>query len=203
MYWHKTPTYVQLLYPQLTWHKLRKIKTLYVTFDDGPVPKITPKVLDILDEYDVKATFFCVGHNVEKYPDIHKEILNRGHKTGNHTHNHLNGWKTAINRYLENVERCALHMPEAKLFRPAYGKLRRKTIRSISKKYEIIMWDVLSGDFDHKISKEKCLSNTIRATQNGSIIIFHDSLKAKENMLYVLPRFLAHFSDLGYNFKAL
>ncbi|MDH5474666.1 MAG: polysaccharide deacetylase family protein [Cyclobacteriaceae bacterium] len=203
MYWHKTPCYIQWLYPQLTWHKSREEKTIYVTFDDGPIPEVTPQVLDILDEYNAKSTFFCVGDNVRKHPNIYQEIMNRGHKTGNHTYDHLNGWKSSSKEYIKSIDKCKALMPEAVFFRPAYGKIKRKVITSVKKDYEIIMWDVLSGDFDVNLKKETCLEKSIQATKKGAIIIFHDSIKAKENMLYTLPRYLKYFSNKGFNFKSL
>ena len=203
MYWHKTPKLVQWLYPNLIWHKSRSNKTLYLTFDDGPIPEVTPEVLKVLELYNAKATFFCVGDNVKKYPEIYKQLLAKGHKVGNHTNNHLNGWKTSVDEYLENVETCKTQMPEASFFRPAYGKIKRRAIKQIINDYQIIMWDVLAGDFDENLNKENCLKNTIEATQNGSIIIFHDSLKAKESALYTLPRFLKHYSSKGYKFETL
>lgn len=203
MYWHKTPLFVQWLYPNLTWHRSRNSKELYLTFDDGPIPEITPEVLNILRTRDVKATFFCVGDNVSKHADIYKQVLEEGHKSGNHTYNHLNGWKTPVDTYLENVTQCDKIVPEAKFFRPAYGKMKRAAINPIKNKYEIIMWDVLAGDFDQNLDKNDCLDNTINATQNGSIIIFHDSLKAQNNLFYALPRYIDHFLNLGYQFRTL
>ncbi|MDH5367545.1 MAG: polysaccharide deacetylase family protein [Cyclobacteriaceae bacterium] len=203
MYWHKTPLYIQWLYPQLTWHKSRKEKTIYVTFDDGPIPEVTPQVLSVLETYNAKATFFCVGDNVRKYPNLYREILERGHNTGNHTYDHLNGWENSSQKYLDSIEKCKDFVPEATFFRPAYGKIKRNVIRSIKNSYEIIMWDVLAGDFDTKLKKEACLKKSIQATEKGSIIIFHDSIKAQKNMLYTLPRYLEHFKNKGFNFKAL
>lgn len=203
MYWHKTPLYIQWLYPQLTWHKSRKEKTIYVTFDDGPIPEVTPQVLNVLDTYNAKATFFCVGDNIQKHPNLYQEIIDRDHKTGNHTYDHLNGWKSSSQEYLNSVEKCKILVPEAVFFRPAYGKIKRNVISTIKKDYEIIMWDVLTGDFDPNLKKEACLQKSIQATKNGSIIIFHDSIKAQENMLYALPRYLEHFKNEGFNFKTL
>ena len=191
------------MYPSLTWNKPTKNKVIYVTFDDGPIPEVTPEVLRILSEYNAKATFFCVGDNIVKHPAIYQSLLLAGHTVGNHTYNHINGWGCSVYDYLNNVKKCANRMPEARLFRPAYGKIKRRAIPSIKKMYEVIMWDVLAGDFDQNLSKEACLRNTIEATTSGSIIIFHDSLKAKENMLYALPKFLAYFKEQGFEFKSL
>ena len=203
MYWHKTPIIIQWLYPTLIWHKSRKEKVIYLTFDDGPIPEITPKVLEILNQFNAQATFFCVGDNVRKHPDVFAQVLAENHQVGNHTFDHINGWKTSKSEYLNSVEQCKALMPQASFFRPAYGKMKRNVISKIKEHYQIIMWDVLAGDFDPKLSKEECLSNTIQATKNGSIVIFHDSLKAKENLLYALPRYLEHFCKLGYTFAKL
>ena len=207
MYWHKTPTFIQWLYPNLIWHKSRSEKCLYVTFDDGPIPEITPTVLDILDRYNAKGTFFCVGDNISKYPEIYQQVINRGHMIANHTFNHLNGWKTEVSEYLSNISLCqdliTADNEGKQLFRPPYGKIKKRAARQLHSTYEIIMWDVLSGDFDQNLSPEKCLANTIDATRAGSIVIFHDSLKAKHNILYALPKYLEHFTHLGYNFKGL
>lgn len=209
MYWHRTPQLIQWLYPNLIWHKSRKEKTLYVTFDDGPVPEVTPLVLKILNDYNAKATFFCVGDNIAKHQSVYDQVVQNGHSTANHTYNHLNSWNTKTNKYLANVKQSQtylkpdLEMGRKPLFRPPYGKIKRRAVSKLSSKYEIVMWDVLAGDFDKNITPEQCLTNTIKSTRSGSIIIFHDSLKAKNNMLYALPKFLEHFSNLGYKFKSL
>ena len=182
---------------------------MFLTFDDGPVPEITAFVLDSLKKYDAYATFFCVGENIKKNPEIFKEIIELGHSVGNHTFNHLNGWKTSSNNYLENIRLCAEtmknHAKEAplKLFRPPYGRITRKQIKELKGQYNVIMWDVLSRDFDKKVSGKNCLDNTIKYTRNGSIVIFHDSYKAADNLQYALPRFLDHFTAKGYSFKTL
>lgn len=209
MYWHKTPLLIQWLYPGLVWHLPRNQKNLYITFDDGPVPEITPAVLDILDAFKSKASFFCVGDNVSKHPEVYQKVLEHGHTTANHTFNHLNGWDTDTTEYLANVSQCGellnhgIEKTKKVLFRPPYGKIKRKAANRLSNQYDIIMWDVLSGDFDHRLSPEDCLANTIRATQPGSVIIFHDSQKAEKNMLYALPRFMDHFAKQGFKFLAL
>jgi len=203
MYWHKTPQIIQWLYPNCTWHKSRDYKSIYLTFDDGPIPEVTPQVLSILNKYDVKATFFCVGDNVRKNPDVYGQVISNGHKVGNHTFDHINGWKHTNEKYINSVNRCKEIMPEATFFRPAYGKAKRKSLNVISKNYEIVMWDVLAGDFDPTLSENDCLQNTIKATRNGSIVIFHDSLKAQKNMLYTLPLYIEHFKNKGYKFKLL
>ena len=198
----KTPYFLKLIFPQLTWQVKTNKKEIYITFDDGPHPEITPKVLEILDKYNAKASFFCVGHNVEKYPETYDEIIKHGHKTGNHTFNHLNGWKVKSKEYFENIEKCS-ELVDSHLFRPPYGRIGLKHIPYIKMNFRIIMWSVLSLDFDLKISPEKCLENSIKNSKEGSIIIYHDSEKASKNMLYALPRFLDHFKSRGYSFPVL
>ena len=209
MYFHRTPVLLPLLYPSLVWHKDREQKSIFLTFDDGPVPEVTAFALRSLATYKALATFFCVGENIARYPDIFKKIISGGHSIGNHTHNHLNGWKTQDDTYLANVNQCFQAIkehtaqPTPKFFRPPYGRITRKQINEVRGQYNIIMWDVLSGDFDQNLAKEKCLANTIKHTRKGSIVIFHDSYKAYRNLQYVLPRYLDHFATKGYLFKAL
>ncbi|MDB2385652.1 polysaccharide deacetylase family protein [Polaribacter sp.] len=191
-------------------------KEIYLTFDDGPTPDITEFVLEELNKYEANATFFCIGKNIENHPEIFKRIIKEGHVIGNHTQNHLNGWKNNNTNYLENVikaehiissqiqksNECVTHIP--KLFRPPYGKIKRKQAKELlAIGYKIVMWSVLSGDFDTKLSKEKCLQNVLQNTENGSIIVFHDSKKASEKVKYVLPKILKNFSEKGYVFKAI
>lgn len=202
MYLVKIPKFIKNLFPNFNWEIDTNKKELFLTFDDGPIPEITPWVLDVLDQYNAKATFFCVGHNVEKHPDIYNEVLNRGHEVGNHTYNHLNGWETDNIKYFHNVRYCNSKV-ESTLFRPPYGKLMPKQVQFLQRHYDIIMWDVLSGDFDNNISKEDCLENVISKAQQGSIIVFHDNIKAFENLKYALPLVLEHFSALGFTFKAI
>lgn len=207
MYLHYTPRIVQWLYPGFTWHKSRKEKTIYLTFDDGPVPEITPFVLEQLKEYGAKATFFCVGGNVGRHPEVLQQLQSEGHRIGNHTDHHLKGTHSSVQAYREDVERCRQKLQEAgiasNLFRPPYGRIRRAQARQLLPAYEIVMWDVLSADYDRKLSPEKCLQQSIRHTRNGSIVVFHDSVKAWKNVSWVLPRYLAHFASRGYTFKSL
>lgn len=192
-----------LLFPGLTWKKPPKNKQLYLTFDDGPHPVITPKVLNILDVYDAKATFFCVGENVKNYRDTYHEILKRGHKTGNHSFHHLNGWKTPNKEYISDVKACAEHV-QSSLFRPPYGKIKPKQLKVLRKEgYSIIMWTVLAKDYREKDDKKTMLKIAIKKTIPGSIIVFHDSKKAADNLLYILPEFLEYFTQNGYSFKSL
>lgn len=175
-------------------------KVIYLTFDDGPIPEITPGVLSILEERNIKATFFCVGENVKKHPDIFAQVSGAGHGIGNHTFHHLNGWKTPPAEYVEDVMRCDEYFKTG-LFRPPYGKFTPSQYFLLRKHFRIILWSVLSGDYNPGISKEQCLLNVVTHTKPGSIVVFHDSLKAKENLLYALPRFLDHFLNEGYRFE--
>jgi len=203
MYLVKTPQFIQNLFPNYTWRiSEESSKELYLTFDDGPIPEVTPWVLDQLEQYDAKATFFCVGDNIRKYPDVFRQVREEGHAVGNHTFNHLNGWNTDNIPYFHNVRHCA-NQVRSVLFRPPYGRLKPKQAQFLQRHYRIIMWDVLSGDFDPNLSKESCLRNVTRHARGGSIVVFHDSLKAQEKLQYVLPRVLDHFSREGYTFSAL
>jgi len=202
MYLVHTPQYVQALFPGLTWKMPAGQKTIYLTFDDGPIPEVTPWVLDTLRQYKAKATFFCVGDNVRKYPGIYEQVIEEGHSVGNHTLNHLSGWSTENISYFHNIRHCA-RVVHSGLFRPPYGKLRPSQIQFLSRHYRIIMWDVLSADFDNDISPEDCFQNVIQHAEMGSIVVFHDSLKAQTNLRYALPLVLEHFSRLGYTFSAL
>jgi len=175
---------------------------LYLTFDDGPIPEVTPWVLEQLEKFKAKATFFCVGDNVKKHPTVFEQVKKQGHAIGNHTSNHLNGWATDNVPYFHNVRHCA-SLVNSVLFRPPYGKLRPKQAQFLQRHYRIVMWDVLSGDFDAHVSPEQCFKNVINNAQNGSIVVFHDSLKAKENLEYALPAVLGYFSERGYRFERL
>lgn len=191
-----------MVYPALTWNIATKKKELFFTFDDGPHPVATPFVLDALKQYDAKATFFCIGKNVAEHPGIYRRILEEGHRVGNHTHNHLNGWKTATDVYVENVAE-AKRLIGSNLFRPPYGRISRMQIAQLHSTYKIIMWDVLSGDFDVQLSKQKALNYVITRAVPGSIIVFHDSDKAFERLEFALPKALAFFSEQGYVFKSI
>ena len=203
MYLAKMPP---LLYKIYKSNDLWRVDTLendiYLTFYDGPIPEVTPWVLDLLDTYNAKATFFCVGDNVQKHHDIFDDLLQRGHSVGNHTFNHLNGWKSNPKDYILNVKKCSKSFPSS-LFRPPYGKTSYSERKFLKKYYQFVYWTVVSGDFDKTLSPEKCLEKTITSTEKGAIVVFHDSLKAKENLQYVLPAFLSHFSNLGFQFKAI
>ena len=209
---HRTPFFLPKLFPSLTWRIQNERKELYLTFDDGPVPGPTEFVLDTLASRNIKATFFCIGDNIRKHPEVFKKIIVQGHCVGNHTFHHLNGWKTNSQKYSENIMLCneeiSKHKPTINsqrpitLFRPPYGRITKKQIQSLSD-YKIIMWDVLSVDYNKHLSPEKCLGNTIRATRSGSIIVFHDSYKAEKNLTYALPAFIDHFLAQGFTFHTL
>lgn len=202
MYLSKTPQLVKNILSNFTWHIPTSEKVIFLTFDDGPIPEATPWVLEVLRGYDAKATFFCVGDNVRKHPEVFQQILEEGHAVGNHTFNHLKGWKTNTSDYLENVARCA-QMVESLLFRPPYGALKPSQARILKSHYRIVMWDVLSGDFDPKISPEQCLQNVLDNIQPGSIVLFHDSLKAEPRMRFALPRVLEKMHGEGWRFEKL
>lgn len=200
-YFVKTPWWLKRIYPSYRWSIDTKEKLVYLTFDDGPHPEATPFVLDELKKYNAKATFFCIGENVEAHPDIYKRIIGEGHRTGNHTQDHLNGWKTDTDTYLANISKAAKRI-DSNLFRPPYGRIKVRQAKRL-KDYQIIMWDVLSGDFDESLSKEKCLANVISRSGPGSIIVFHDSEKAFTCLKYALPASMEFFSKNGYSFKEI
>ncbi len=207
----KTPRFILRVFSKYTWRFSVNKKEIYLTFDDGPTPEITDFVLDELKKHNAKATFFCLGKNIGKYPTIFKRVIDEGHSVGNHTQNHRNGWTTKTRAYIENtlavektLQRANFSTLQLHLFRPPYGKIRRQQARIImSKGYKIVMWSVLSGDFDTNLSKEKCLQNVIKNTSNGSVVVFHDSKKAAEKVRYVLPKILTYFKGEGFDFKAI
>lgn len=207
LYSHKTPGWIQKIYPTLTWHRRPQSEKVFITFDDGPIPELTPQILDILDSYNVKATFFCVGDNVRKHPLIYRRVIDEGHAVGNHTMHHVDGWKTEDAVYTRDIQECARHMNQDaeknRLFRPPYGKIRRKQLREVSNSYEIVMWDVLSGDFDRKLSPEDCYTRTMRHTKPGSIVVFHDNIKATPRVLHALPRVLEEIKNRNWSCGSL
>lgn len=206
LYFIKTPRILKRLFAKYTWSFFSTQKEIFLTFDDGPIPEVTEFVLDQLNEFNAKATFFCIGDNIRKYPAVFSRIVNEGHSVGNHTFNHLNGWKNSNTAYIDNISKCEnlLSHQKTKLFRPPYGKIKRKQAKQLlASDYKIIMWDVLSADFDPTITKEKCLQNVLRNVENGSIIVFHDSIKASDKLYYALPKVLKEFSLQGYKFKAI
>ncbi|SDX71660.1 Peptidoglycan/xylan/chitin deacetylase, PgdA/CDA1 family [Lutibacter oricola] len=209
-YFVKTPNIVKLFFNKWVWSiSKKKGQTIYLTFDDGPTEGITNWVLNELDKYNAKATFFCIGKNVKEHPNIFKNIIDKGHSIGNHTNNHLKSSSTPDVEFLKNVDLAETQINQSKhqnskLFRPPYGKLKLSVSKKLRKKgYKIIMWDVLSADFDTEISNEKCLHNVIENTTNGSIIVFHDSIKAANKVKFVLPQILEYYTAQGYKFNAL
>ena len=203
LYFTKTPRIITRIFSNYTWRFSSTKKEIYLTFDDGPTPEVTNFVLSELKKHNAKATFFCIGKNVEQYPNIFKKIITEGHSIGNHTQNHLNGWKQNTSSYIEDIKTASKFI-ESNLFRPPYGKIKSfQTKKLLKKGYKIIMWDVLSADFDTSISKEECLHNVLKNTTSGSVIVFHDSVKAGEKLRFVLPEVLREFSKKGFTFKEI
>lgn len=211
-YWIKTHWIIRKIFSGYIWKIPNSQKKIYLTFDDGPTPEITHWTLEILKSYQAKATFFCIGENIAKNPHIFQQIIAEGHAIGNHTYNHLNGWHVSYNEYLTNVEQChetiQKYGPQkhvsSKLFRPPYGKLTRQQSKLLKKEgYKIIMWDILSADFDTSISPKKCAENVLKNIQPGSIIIFHDSIKASQNLKVALSETLEYLTKNGYKMEAL
>ncbi len=213
MNFFKTPSLLKHIYPSLTWDKFQDTndleqKKIYLTFDDGPIPELTPWVLQTLKSWHAHGTFFCVGNNVHQYPELYQAVKDGNHRIGNHTYNHLNGWNTDNFLYLKNILKCekllsSSDKPKKKLFRPPYGKIKLKQIQQLLPRYQIVMWDILSGDFDPNFNQETCLERCIQHTRPGTIVIFHDNYKAQKNLTYVLPRYIEHFTKQDYSFDTL
>ena len=215
----KTPGFVKTLFPNFVWNVNTANKELYLTFDDGPTPEITEWVLQTLNDYSAKATFFCIGKNVESNPEIFQNILKDKHSIGNHTYDHLKGWKTKTKKYIGNTEltdsvisfqvQNSIYtndnkMSLPKLFRPPYGKFKTKQSKRLQKLgYRIVLWDVLSYDWDKSVNESTCFKNVVAAAKEGSIIVFHDSLKASKNLKHTLPKVLDYYSERGYRFNSL
>ena len=209
MIWIKTHWLIKKLFSNYIWEMPNSENKIYLTFDDGPTPEITEWTLQQLKKYNAKATFFCIGDNIKKYPEIFKKVIEEGHSIGNHTFNHLNGWKTSKQEYLENTKKCQseifnLQSLICNLFRPPYGKIKPSQSKELRKLgYKIIMWDIISYDFDATISKEKCLENVLKNVKSGSIIVFHDSIKAFPNLEYTLPKVLEILNKKGFVFAKI
>ena len=214
----RTPFFLPWIFPELTWKINTDKKEIFLTFDDGPIPGPTEFVLETLAKFNAKATFFCIGDNIRKHPEVFVKIISAGHSIGNHTFNHLKGWNYSTKDYVKNVELCAEQMAvyspkltvdnrlltvDCELFRPPYGRISKDQIRALKKTHKIIMWDVLTQDYRQSLSKENCLAGSLRVSRPGSIVVFHDSVKAERNLTYVLPKYLEHFSNEGYIFSAL
>lgn len=207
--WVKTNKWIKTFFNNLVWVIPNSDKKIYLTFDDGPIPEVTEWVLDILKLEGIKATFFCIGDNIKKHPEIYKRILSEDHQIGNHTFNHLNGWKIKKDIYIENFKMCEnehskIETQNSKLFRPPYGKIlprQANAIRNLG--YKIIMWDVLSFDFNSSTTPEKCLENVISNTEQGSIIVFHDSKKAEKNLKFALQKSIQILKNNGFVFDVI
>jgi peptidoglycan/xylan/chitin deacetylase (PgdA/CDA1 family) len=206
----KVPKIVKCIFFNQVWNIPNTENSIYLTFDDGPTPEITERVLEILDKYQIKATFFCIGDNVRKYPEIVQKILSKQHSVGNHTYSHLKGWKTKTKTYISNTEACRMKLnsqftiQNSQIFRPPYGKItpwQSFKLRKLG--YKIIMWDVLSRDYDASISAEKCYENVIKNVSSGSIIVYHDSNKAKENILNSLEKTIETLKRKGFKFEKI
>lgn len=208
MYLIKTPSFIRKTFPGFIWNiqnqyeDVKKEKDLYLTFDDGPVKEVTPFVLDQLNKYDAKATFFCVGENIDNNPEIFADLQDQGHSIGSHSYNHLSGWATDNTKYVTNVAKAA-KLSSSNLFRPPYGRIKPSQAKVIQEDYKIIMWDVLSGDFDPNITEDKCYNNVVSNAADGSIVVFHDSQKSYPILKKVLPKVLEYYHKEGYNFKSI
>jgi peptidoglycan/xylan/chitin deacetylase (PgdA/CDA1 family) len=196
------PVFLRPLFGKLTWRIKTKSRVIYLTFDDGPVPEVTPQVLDILDLYGWKATFFCVGENVRKYPELYQEIIRRGHRVGNHSYHHIRGFRCSVQEYVANVKKAS-ELIESKLFRPPHGRIKFSQIKALKSDYQIVMWDVISYDYDRRISPETIFNIIKRNLRKGSIVVFHDSIKAEKNVLTVLPKALAYWKEHEYHYDLL
>lgn len=204
-YFIKTPGFVKKIFKDRVWDIDTKEKNIYLTFDDGPHPVITSAILKELKKYNAQATFFCIGKNVLSHPEVYIRVIEDGHTVGNHTQNHLNGWKTKDKIYLEDIALAKKHI-DSNLFRPPYGRMTRFQQKQLSApKFALktVMWSVLSGDFDPSLKPEQCLENVLLNSKEGSIVVFHDSEKAGEKVLFALPRVLEYFTDKGYSFKKI
>lgn len=195
----RPPYLLRKVFSRCVWRMPDAGQKIYLTFDDGPVPEITPWVLDVLKEHGLKATFFCVGQNVEKYPEIYARILEEGHAVGNHTFNHIKGLSTSNMLYYKNVQQCRKYV-HSNLFRPPYGQLKPSQQDRLSRQYRIVMWDVLSYDYSNSVSPEKCFENVVKNVRSGSVVVFHDSVKAFPNLEYALPRAIVRLKEAGYEF---
>lgn len=192
-----TGIFTYVLPASLIWQVKTGDNTVYLTFDDGPVPELTDEILEILGKYNAKATFFCVGENVKRCLEIYGRILEKGHSTGNHTHHHLKGWSTNYTDYMNDIREAGKFI-DSGLFRPPYGLMTYKQAKTLSKEFKVVMWSVLTRDYDPAVSKEECLQTALEGIKPGAIIVFHDNLKAREKVLYALPRLLEHMEKEGY-----
>lgn len=201
MFIEQPPQIIRYLYPSAIWRMDKDERAVYLTFDDGPIPRVTPWVLDVLDKYGIKATFFMVGDNIRKHPDEFRMVVERGHRIGNHTFNHIRGLSYDINSYLENTEKACRMMMETNLFRPPHGYMSPKQYAELKKRYKIIMWDLVTRDYNRKFNGEQILQKVKKYARNGSIITFHDSIKSEENLKYALPKAIEWLKEQGYEFR--
>ena len=201
MFIEQPPQLIRYLYPSAIWRMDKDERAVYLTFDDGPIPRLTPWVLDVLDRYGIKATFFMVGDNIRKHPDEFRMVVERGHRIGNHTFNHIRGLSYDINSYLENTDKACRMMMNTNLFRPPHGYMSPKQYAELKKRYKIIMWDLVTRDYNRKFTGEQILQKVKKYVRNGSIITFHDSLKSEENIRYALPKAIEWLMEQGYEFK--
>jgi peptidoglycan/xylan/chitin deacetylase (PgdA/CDA1 family) len=202
MYSHQTPRIIRAIAHDFVWRIPTEEQEVFLTFDDGPTPIITEKILEILESFEAKATFFCIGKNAQNHPQIVEKILSQGHQIGNHTQTHRNGWKTGYAQYLRDVITAKNHIPSI-LFRPPYGQISRTQTTALKKHFKLIMWDVLSGDFDPKMSVENCIEIVCKTSRPGSIIVFHDSMKASPILLQALPVILQRLKNQGFKFSSI
>ncbi|MFO7869016.1 MAG: polysaccharide deacetylase family protein [Bacteroidales bacterium] len=196
------PLVIEKMLPHLVWRLPQEKKTVYITFDDGPVPYYTEKVMDCLDSYNITGTFFCVGENIERHPDLFTYVQEKGHSVGSHTYNHLNSWKCSNNEYIANVHKGADKV-NSRLFRPPHGKIRFKQAKELIQQYDIIMWDIISKDYDKNLTGADCFENVQNYVQNGSIIVFHDSQKAFANCMYALPKTIDYLLEHDYAIESI
>lgn len=199
----ESPVILPVLFPGLTWKMpVNGEKEVFLSFDDGPTDELTPWILQVLDRHKIKATFFCVGENVKNHPDLYQQIIDEGHQVGNHTYHHLKGWNTSNKGYYEDIKK-ADDLIASPLFRPPHGRIKPSQIARVKKEYRIVMWDVLTRDFDQSIEPWQCMENVKKFSQPGSIIVFHDSLKAEKNLRYTLPRAIKYLKGEGYLFRLI
>jgi peptidoglycan/xylan/chitin deacetylase (PgdA/CDA1 family) len=198
----RLPQFLKILYPGALWRGRGDERQVYLTFDDGPVPEVTPWVLDLLRKEEISACFFCVGENVRRHPDIYNRILSEGHLTGNHSYNHLQGLKCRTDQYLQNIEKAG-ELINSRFFRPPHGLLKPAQYRRLRRNYQVVMWDLVSCDFRQDLSPETVVSNVLDHVRPGSVIIFHDSLKAWKNMSVALPAVIRELKSSGYRFGSL
>ena len=196
-----TPKFIQALFPALVWRKETKNKEIWLTFDDGPYPEITPWILSVLKEEEIKATFFLVGQQIEEFPELVGAIINDGHLIANHSYSHGNGWLTSKEKYLKDIETCQELMPDNKLFRPPYGKITKAQIALLKDKYKIILWDVLSWDFQQNTSPKRVQENILKNTKSGSIIVMHNNQKSYKNMQPILEETIQILKKKGFRFS--